>query len=150
MTNQEEFNDAIERNDSIKVKEYINAIDVNPNDDHSVLKCVNWSIRSGNNITLTVLMNNNKVNDTKLLSLSMKEAIKINCSYIAEVLLKNKYLKPSFDQNWAISYAYKNEQFEMIELLWNQDDVKSTLKNDNLTLYKKMIQPETNLKIKYF
>jgi hypothetical protein len=70
--------------------------------------------------------------------------------YMVKTLLLKKNVTPSDDDNWAIRHADRNEHKEIVKLLWQTEDVRKTLKNNDLKLYKKLVQEELQNKIIQF
>ena len=90
---------------------------------------------------------------------------------IVKLLLKDKRVDPSDNRNWAIQATYKkayykifdsinnknfnifsfnNEYVNIIKLLWKDERVKSSLKNDDDELYDKLIKQDISDKIEEF
>ena len=67
-----------------------------------------------------------------------------------KLLLSDKCLNPSLNDNYAIIVAYKKDHNEIVELLWQNKRVKDTLKKDNLDLYNKLITKDIQYKIEGF
>jgi hypothetical protein len=49
--------------------------------------------------------------------------------------LTKNYLDPSFNQNRAISFAFKNKHLHFMELLFEDKKVKESLKKDKKEIY---------------
>ncbi len=90
---------------------------------------------------------------------------------IVELLLNDKRVDPSDNRNWVIQATYKkayykifdsinnknfnifsfnNEYVNIIKLLWKDERVKSSLKNDDDELYDKLIKQDISDKIEEF
>ena len=65
-------------------------------------------------------------------------------------LLKNKKVDPSYDDNWAIIFSSKKRLTDIVKLLWEDQIIKNTLKNDNIELYNKLIQQDITNKVSEF
>lgn len=59
-------------------------------------------------------------------------------------------INPSSRNNHSIISSYKNMNTNIVELLWKDQRVKNTLKNDDLSLYNKLIKEDITNKIKAF
>jgi hypothetical protein len=67
-----------------------------------------------------------------------------------KIILKNKNSKPESVGNYYILNAVHNEQNDFIEALWNDEIVKNTLKNDNLSIYNSLITKDIKNKVQDF
>jgi hypothetical protein len=69
---------------------------------------------------------------------------------VLNLLLENKSINPADESNQAIIYADNTNQYEVVDLLWTNQYVKKTLKKDDPTLYKKLIQQDIPEKVRNF
>ena len=66
------------------------------------------------------------------------------------MLLKDKRVDPSANNNSAIINSFKNSNFEIVQLLWNDKRVQNSLKNNDIEFYDKLFKQSINQKIKIF
>lgn len=62
-------------------------------------------------------------------------------------LLKDKRVNPADDYNYAILYTTDND---IISLLWNDERVKKSLKNDGRDLYDELVMEDIKNKVENF
>jgi hypothetical protein len=150
MSKQGKFYHSVLMSDNHYLKKNINEPEINPNLDNCIVIATTWAIKNGHTVILDLLLNDPRTNDQNQFNISFKKAVEAFSHNILNSLFKNDNTNPSFDNNWAISYAYENNREDIVKLLWTQDKVKSTLKEDNLKLYRQLIQPSVKEKIKSF
>jgi hypothetical protein len=112
--------------------------------------------------TIQTIKNNNLEGFKKLLSqnnyrvhsrvylYSLYSSVIYNRIPMVELLLENKELDPSNNKNYTILKAFKFKRYEIIDILWSDQRVKDTLKNDDFQKYKELIQKDIQQKIKDF
>jgi L-lysine 2,3-aminomutase len=64
--------------------------------------------------------------------------------------LKNPKVEPASNGNYAINTAYEHKYQDIVLLLWNNECVKNTLKEDNIELYNKLITLDIKEKVRGF
>ena len=78
------------------------------------------------------------------------KAIKNNDINNVELLLKNEKINPSKDNNYAVQLASENGHIDIVNLLWQDQRVKDTLKVDDKELYNELIKNDIKDKIEDF
>ena len=177
MTKQDEFEKAIQYNKIDTFKKLLNDSEVNPAIDNNW--CI-WAAVSENSLEVfNILFNDERIDPSADNNSCIYEAVKTNnieilkklltdkrtnpsdpyaLSHaakngffdIAEFLLKDKRVDPSSKNNHAIRKAFQYLQHDIINLLWNDNRVKKTLKKDSLGLYNKLIKKDVKNKLKEF
>jgi ankyrin repeat protein len=69
---------------------------------------------------------------------------------IVKALLEYPEVDPSDNCNRPIRNAFKNKQEELVLLLWNNERVKKTLKEDEIDIYNKLISLDIKNKLIIF
>ena len=78
------------------------------------------------------------------------KTIKNNDINNVELLLKNEKINPSKDNNYAVQLASENGHIDIVNLLWQDQRVKDTLKVDDKELYNELIKNDIKEKIEVF
>ena len=129
------------------------------------------SIQNNDIQDIKSLLNHPKVDPCELNNWSIHLAVKVQSIEAVKLLLNDKRVDPSDNRNWAIQATYKkayykifdsinnknfnifsfnNEYVNIIKLLWKDERVKSSLKNDDDELYDKLIKQDISDKIEEF
>jgi len=69
---------------------------------------------------------------------------------ILYLLIEDPRVDSSYLNNFAINKAYKAKQYNLVNLLWKEKQIKETLVNDNLNLYQKLIPKDIKKKVEAF
>ena len=147
MTKQDEFKKAIEENNLELVNSLLQEGRIDPEDNR--------------NEALRIAAKYGYVDIVKLLfKVGVKAIYSDNCAIriasfygnitLVEFLLKEPKVDPTDCVNESLSYAYKNGYIEIVELLWNDQRIKNTLKNDNMELYNTLMQQDVKNKVSEF
>tara|TARA_Y100000034_G_scaffold99524_1_gene122299 strand:- start:350 stop:610 length:261 start_codon:yes stop_codon:yes gene_type:complete len=67
-----------------------------------------------------------------------------------KLLLNDKRVDPSDRNNWAIRFAFKNKHFDIVNLLWQDQRIKNSLKNHDEELYNQLVKQDTKEKVDKF
>ena len=78
------------------------------------------------------------------------KAIENNNINNVKLLLNDKRVDPSDDNNWAIKLASQNGHVDIVNLLWQDQRIKNSLENDDKELYNKLIKNDIKDKVKDF
>ena len=65
-------------------------------------------------------------------------------------ILKNSMVDPSIGDNYCIRIAFSNGNKKLVDFLWCEQQVKLTLKNDDLEIYNELIQEDIKRKLNKF
>jgi hypothetical protein len=99
---------------------------------------------------ITALLKHTIVNPTHFSNFAIGVASRTGSLHLVKLLLKDSRVNPSDNYNFAINEAYIWEYDCIIQLLWNDERVKNTLKKDNLNLYNILTNKDVQQKIEYF
>jgi ankyrin repeat protein len=69
---------------------------------------------------------------------------------VVKLLLKKSKINPTKYNNKIILNILKNSQCEMIKLLWNDERIKTSLMEDNVVAYNKLVKIDTQNKLRSF
>lgn len=69
---------------------------------------------------------------------------------ILKFIMKDNRANLTLYENFAIRTAFEKEYFEIVKILWNDKNIKKTLKNDNIELYNNLIVKDIHSKIGNF
>jgi hypothetical protein len=148
LTPQENFDVAILKNNIKKVKSLLSCPDVNPSIDDS--DCLRTASKEGYIEIVTLLLNDKRADPTSLNHYSVVFSAINGHLDILTLLLSDSRVNPSNYQNMPIIESYNFKQYESINILWQNNKVKDSLKNDNLFLYNKLIKSDIKNKINNF
>ena len=70
------------------------------------------------------------------------QAIKSNNIEDVKLLLNHSEVNPAYKDNWAIICAYYAKHTDIVNLLWQDQRIKDTLKNDDIDLYNELIKKD--------
>jgi hypothetical protein len=75
-----------------------------------------------------------------------------DCGYVelVEILLNDPRVNPSVNKNLPLRLAYKQENREIVFLLWNDIRVKNTLQKDHPNIYEELKKQDIQDKISQF
>jgi ankyrin repeat protein len=148
MTKQNEFENAVDKNNFTKVKELISHPEVNFKDKNN--QALGVASAKGY-IKIATLLLKDKDNDLSSIE-NYPICISVQNEHIeiVRLLLNDERNNPTEDRNYSIRMAYMRNNFKIIKLLLSDIRVKNTLKNDDLALYNKIISLEIQKKIKEF
>ena len=110
------------------------------------------AIKNNDKDTVSLLLTDKRVDPSHDLNHPIRYSSHHGHIEIIKLLLKDKRVDPSDYNNWAIRGTAASEKlsFEILDLLWNDTRVKTTLKNNNLELYNKLVEQDIKNKVSEF
>jgi hypothetical protein len=152
MTEEEEFKNAIKYYDLKSVKKILNNKNINFTlNNMFLIEAVLNAVRKKNESTLFFLLyNDHRFNPEFDMNFTFITASEYGLIDIVSFLLKDQNITPSDELNHAIQYAFEGNHTNVVELLWKDKRVKSTLNSDNSFLYNQLITKEIKNKITSF
>jgi hypothetical protein len=108
------------------------------------------AVKFNNLSEVELLLKNKSLDDYKKRSKALQHSSFMGLIEMTELLLSDELINPALNKNYAINVSYIKGYKHIIALLWNDQRVKNTLKNDNLELYNLLIQKEVHSKLKKF
>ena len=85
---------------------------------------------------------NNDINKLRILLNVFYVSIKNNNIENIKFFLNNSRFNPATNRNNGIRIAADNELYNIVNLLWQNQRVKDTLKKDDIDLYNELIQKD--------
>ena len=93
---------------------------------------------------------NNDINKLRILLNVFYVSIKNNNIENINFFLNNSRFNPATNRNNGIRMAADNELYNIVNLLWQDQRVKNTLKNHNEELYNQLVKQNTKEKVDKF
>ena len=132
------------------VKSLLNDSRVDPSANYNY--CLFISVQIGNLDIVKLLLSHPTINPTDCMDSVFCCAVQLGHFEIANVLLIDGRIDPSEFNNLPIKNAYKNKvnDKDILTLLWQNNKIKTSLKNDDIHLYNKLIKMDIKNKIGAF
>jgi hypothetical protein len=108
------------------------------------------AISFNNEEMLKLLLNHNKNIINKSNIELFEFALQKKSFSCLKILIEDGRIDPSKDYNFLIQDLFDEEQHELVELLWKDNRIKDTLKEDNEYLYDMFIKKSIEKKINLF
>lgn len=152
MTPQEQFKEAIEKNNLTKIQLLLNDNRFDPSayNNYYTLFAIVFASQNGHSDIVKLLLSDPRVDPTDDNNFSIIMASKNGHREVVKLLLNDNRIIPAKYSNYAIQQACQNGHTDIVQLLWQNKKVKNTLKYDNLELYNKLIQRDITNKLNGF
>ena len=97
------------------------------------------AILNNDYLKLAKLIKDPEINPSMYLSRPIREAASYGFYDCVKVLISDKRVDPSAMCNESIEFAYKNNHMNIVLLLWEDERVKNSLKEDHKEIYNNLI-----------
>jgi ankyrin repeat protein len=147
MTDNELFKNAISEQNIEKVKIFLKDENIDPseNENHSI----RIAIMVGSTEIVKLLLEGERIQFKNRINILYIAATQGHID-IVKLLLNDPRINPAMDNNLTTRHIVGYNQPEILELLWGNEKIKSTLQQDDYELYSELTKQDIKNKISEF
>ena len=147
MTKQNEFDEAIEKNNITKIESLLKDKTVDPANNNNAIR---HAAKNGYLEIFKLLLNDPRSDPSDKHNYAIILASKNGHTDIVQLLLNDTRVDPSEFNNNSILLSFRDDHTDIVKLLWDDKRVKNTLQNDNINLYNTLKKQEIKKKVSEF